>query len=343
MTTHGVDTQIDLTFVIPAFNEAKFLPATLGSLAAQELGGIRAEILVVDGRSEDNSAEIVRSFENNPTGQASCRLLDNPRRRTPAGFNTGIANARGRIIGFGGAHTVYPPHFFAAAVNLIDSGVAEVVGGGWNRYVPSTNTILGRAMALLYSSPMGAGVAAYHRRTTPGLVDTVYGGFYKREVFSVVGTFDESLTRNQDNELNARVVAAGMKIYFDPVLSTEYLMKTELLTFLRRGYMFGLYHPQTWSLNPKALRLRHLIPAVFVLYLVTAAIVSLIFPHLWYWIPLLLYGILLTSAAVALARTHSILVAFTAIPLFFGFHVAYGSGTLAGAAKLGLKQSKQRP
>ena len=122
---------------------------------------------------------------------------------------------------------------------------------------------------------MGAGVAAYHRKKSPGYVDTVWD--LSREIFTQIGLFNEKLTRNQDNELNARVFKAGYKIFFHPGLSTTYIQKTDIASFFKRAYHFGFYRPTTWMVNPGSFRFRHFIPAAWVLYLISLFVVRLIY------------------------------------------------------------------
>lgn len=320
----------DLTFVIPFLDEAGHLQATMDSLARQELGPFSAEVLLVDGMSTDGSAELARArCAAISTPQLDFRVLENPGRRAPFAFNLGIQQARGRYVGFGGAHSDYPPHYFRTAIELLDKGVADVVGGGHDEHRTSSNGPLARAMSHLYRSRIGSGVAAYHRRRTPGFVDTVYGGFYRREVFDAVGGFNVRLTRNQDNELNARVVSSGRRIYFDPRLSTSYVMKTDFRTFFRRGFMFGRYHPETWAANLASFRLRHVIPGLAVVYLAVALGLA---ANGWYHAlaPLALYAVLLAGEAVRIARSDGPAVGLLTIPLFSGYHLSYGLGTMAG-------------
>ena len=180
-----------------------------------------------------------------PTSSVSFRLLRAEGQGTAAAFNTGLAQSKAPVIGFGGAHTLYPDDHFATALSLLRAGRYQVVGGGVAKHaVPDRKGVWAKAMSLLCSSVAGAGVAAFHRRTEAGCVDTVYGGFYLREVFERVGSFDDALERNQDNELNARVSTAGFTIFFDPRLSTTYVMKTDPAKFLRRGFTLGSYHPR---------------------------------------------------------------------------------------------------
>jgi Glycosyltransferases, probably involved in cell wall biogenesis len=322
----------DISFVVPFRNEGAFLRATCDSLANQDIGTFSAEILLVDGDSNDSSRAIAEEYLSSRHTGIVFRLFDNPRRRTPFGFNLGIAEAKGTYIGFGGAHTVYPPKYLKTAVMLLQSGDADVVGGGASRFIPSREGALARAMASLYQSTMGAGVAAYWRKRTPGYVDTVFGGFYRREVFAKVGRFDTRLARNQDNELNSRVTAAGFKILFHPSLSSEYVLKTEPYGFFARAFRFGFYHPQTWVINPRSFKLRHAVPAVFTIYVVALLLFRGAAPA-WAFAPMVAYFLLLVFAALQVARLSSALSGALTVPVFFLFHLAYGAGILVGAGK----------
>lgn len=332
----------DVSFIVPILNEERYLDATLRSLSAQELGTLRAEVLVLDGGSTDGSAAIVERFASQRDGNVSFRLIPNPRKRTPAAFNIGITAAAAEVIGLGGAHTIYPATYFRTAVELLRGGTAEVVGGGHDAHIPSVSSTVGRAMACLYLSPVGSGVASYHRRKSAGFVDTVYGGFYKRSVFDRIGLFDETLTRNQDNELNARVLCAGFRIYFDPRLSTQYVMKAELPTFLRRGYLFGRFHAETWRRTPNAFRVRHAIPGILVLYLLTAVVSGVVLRSWLPLVPLVIYFLALLVGAVSLARTKPLGVAFLTVPLFAAYHLAYGTGTVVGVLRESVKGTPSR-
>ena len=64
----------------------------------------------------------------------------------------------------------------------------------------------------------GTGAGFRVGRTEAGPVDTLAFGAYRREVFERLGTFDEELVRNQDDEFNLRLTRAGGTIWMDPSL-----------------------------------------------------------------------------------------------------------------------------
>ena len=115
-----------------------------------------------------------------------------------------------------GAHSVYDRDYVERCVrSLLRSGADNV--GGVLRIVPRDDTLMGAAIALASGSGFGSG-DAYTKRgaRSPRLVDTVFGGCYRREVFDRVGLFDERLARSQDFDFNLRLRRAGGKILLDP-------------------------------------------------------------------------------------------------------------------------------
>lgn len=81
-----------LTVAIPTFNSAHFLPDAVASIMRQGLDDF--EILIVDNASEDNTEEVVRSFENrriryirNPSNLGACE-----------NGNCCLANSQGRYF-----------------------------------------------------------------------------------------------------------------------------------------------------------------------------------------------------------------------------------------------------
>lgn len=325
-----------ITFVVPFRNEEDFIEATLESLAQQLLVDIEAEVILVDGLSSDASRAIALRYVDRSTAPLRFRLVENPGRTTPAGFNLGLRLAESPLVGFGGAHTLYPQDYLQNAYNLLMSGVADIVGGGHSDILSSTDDLFSRTSVCLYTTPMGAGVASYHRRKTAGYVDTVYGGVYRRELFDKVGVFDEQLTKNQDNELNARITSAGYRIYFDPVLNTAYVQKTNFKAFMRRALNFGRFHPETWFRNPRSFRLRHAIPLIWTAYLGSLAVLEFIgSSRRVLRSPLLLYLILLLGSAANLSvKKRSPIIGLLSIPLFALYHFLYGLGTILGFGRL---------
>ena len=111
----------------------------------------------------------------------------------------------------------------------------------------------------------GIGDAEFRLLPKPGLADTVPYGFFKRNVFEKVGLFDERLVRNQDYELNRRILANGGRIWLDPRIVVQYYNQD--LTMLTCGFWrltrelcgMGLQESLPWE-SSLAQRYLHLLP-----------------------------------------------------------------------------------
>ena len=74
----------ELTVSMPAYNSGPFIEQAIDSVLRQE--GVEFVLIVVDDGSEDETAEIVRTFKD-----PRVRLLENPR-------NRGIAYCHNRVM-----------------------------------------------------------------------------------------------------------------------------------------------------------------------------------------------------------------------------------------------------
>ena len=99
--------QIALSVVIPAYNEAQRLPATLESLRAfLDRDGRTAEVIIVDDGSLDGTSETVRGIER--TDQR-IRLIRLPQNRGKGyAVRTGVVNAAGKLVLFADADGATP-------------------------------------------------------------------------------------------------------------------------------------------------------------------------------------------------------------------------------------------
>jgi glycosyltransferase involved in cell wall biosynthesis len=109
--------------VIPAYNAADYIEATIASATRQTLADI--EIIVVDDRSTDDTADRVAAMrERDPR----ISLLALPENRGPSGArNAGITAARGTWIALLDADDAYAPERIAALVELGEDKSADLV------------------------------------------------------------------------------------------------------------------------------------------------------------------------------------------------------------------------
>lgn len=114
---------LELSVIIPAFNEEALLGDTLASVAGALAGcGVdgRAEVIVVDNNSSDGTAEIARSM--------GARVIFEPENQISRARNAGGRAARGRFLVFLDADTRLTAALLEQALGNLRSGAC--CGGG---------------------------------------------------------------------------------------------------------------------------------------------------------------------------------------------------------------------
>ena len=328
-----------VSMILPVRNEANHIEACLGRLLEQDYPRHLSEILVVDGCSDDDTADVVRRIqERHP--EVSLRLLRNPLHTVPPALNLGIRAATGDVVIRVDGHTVPHVDYVSRCVAaLAESGAANVGGV----IEPRGATSFGRAVALATQHPLGAGDARYRIGGAAGDVDTVPFGAFRRDIFERVGLFDESMVRNQDYEFNVRIRDAGERIYLDPMIRATYSPRDTVKDLWSQYFQYGWWRVETWKRHPDSLRWRQAVPAIAASFFV---LLTLIAP--WSPIATALLGVATAVylAAVSLiswriarlsASVGRVVLAFVTI------HFAYGFGFLANVISGGRFPFRAQP
>jgi succinoglycan biosynthesis protein ExoA len=259
-----VSGQPRVTVVVPARNEARHIEACVRSILRQRVpGGL--ELLVVDGRSEDDTAEHAR--------RAGALVLDNPARCTPAALNRGLAAAQGEVIVRFDAHGEMPDGYVAACLEaLAAEGAANV--GGWVAVEP--HGPWGRALAVALASQLGVGNSRLWRCPPPGSqrrdVDSISFGCFRTADLRGAGGWSESFHSNQDFELNHRLRRAGGRVVFDPAVWSIYRPRESLRAIARQYWRYGRWKAVLLARDPRSLRTRQLAPPALLATVATAAV-----------------------------------------------------------------------
>ncbi len=122
---------IQLSIVVPAFNEEDRLGATLAAIDTWAAGReARIEVIVVDDGSTDGTLEIARTWacEARKTGDAVPRVLNEPHRGKGAAVARGVRSASGAVRMFMDADLAVPLVFVERVVEEIRRGADVAIG-----------------------------------------------------------------------------------------------------------------------------------------------------------------------------------------------------------------------
>jgi len=323
-----------VSVIVPVRNESASIREILAGLAYQDISPAEYEILVIDGRSDDDTAAIVRDFQRDIPNLV---LLENPKRLASAGRNVGVQHARGDYVVIVDGHCqVREPRLLTRVLEAFESSGADCLG----RPQPlkaDRPTAFQRAVAAARSSWLGHNPDSHIYSDRAGFVsaDNVAVA-YRRQVFDRVGLFDESFDACEDVEFNTRVRRAGLTCYFTPAIAVAYQPRATLTGLMYQMMRYGRGRARLARKSPATITGPSLLPPLWLIGLATASIVSLFSPALAMvsaaTVAAYLAVILVESARVSWMQSH---VSAWRLPLVFAaIHAGFGWGylreTLAG-------------
>ncbi|MBN1594255.1 MAG: glycosyltransferase family 2 protein [Candidatus Coatesbacteria bacterium] len=327
-----------ISVVIPMRNERESIAANLRALAANDLAKDEFEVIVVDGMSEDGSADTAMKVLGE---MGNGRVLQNPKGITPVALNIGVENAWGDIIIILGAHSEVFPDFLSKNLEALESTGADCVGG--TLIHASSENLLGNVINIAQNSPFGSGGAGFRYSDRPAYVNTVPFGAYRKDVFEKIGGFDEVLYKGQDAEFNFRMIDSGMKIYYSPEIRTRYFSRSTLRRLFKQFLAMGWSKVFIFYLHPRLLKAYYYLPLLFTLGILAvigrAAFASKL-ELLAYLTAGLLYIGMCIGSGLFFARKKGIelqsgLKAAALFPIcFFLMHFGYGLGIIKGLFEL---------
>lgn len=337
-----------ISAMIVVRNEEKYIGKCFRSLLEQSYPVDKYEILIIDGMSEDSTLVIAKKIEERygfrevedskgkvSTTKVQVHYLENPKKILAVGWNIGIKNAKGdyvvRIDAHGYAHRDF---LLNSMKTMLKLGDAVCVGGAMQSEAISEK---GEIIANILSSPFGVGNAKFRYSKKAEYVDTVAFGLYKKEIFSKVGYFDETLKRNQDNDMHRRIREVGGKFFLNPEIKSTYHPRDTVKDMLKQGFQNGRWNIITFKNGKKSLSLRHLIPLFFVLGILGCGIMGFLFYQLWVLLVSVLAFYLALGLVFSLKKTRKLKQVLVMPFLFLLFHILYGMGSLISIFNCGGK------
>lgn len=250
--------QPGVSYIMPVLNEAEFIRPAVETILAQDYDGDK-EIVLALGPSIDDTNAVVAAMQ---ASEPRIRTVDNPRAATPIGLNLAIAATRYPVVIRVDAHSELAPGYTRDGIEVLRSSGAANAGGLMHA---KGETPFQKAVARAYMSKVGLGGPAYHTGSEAGESESAYLGVFRREVFTLVGTFDETLKRGQDWELNLRIREAGGLVWFDPRLEVTYWPRTTWAKVVRQFHATGVWRAELTRRYGTRNSLRYFAPPLLVL------------------------------------------------------------------------------
>ncbi|MEE9298004.1 MAG: glycosyltransferase family 2 protein [Acidimicrobiia bacterium] len=317
-----------VSVILPTYNEELHIDACLDSVYSQTYGPSNLEVLVVDGGSADRTVELAEAWREKLPG---LRVLDNPKRQQGAALNIALENATSDLIVRLDAHSRYATDYVERCIDALGRSDATVVGGPMR---PEGETPFGEAVAAATTTPIGVGPGRFHYSEVEEFVDTVFLGAFRRSDIIAAGGYDEDIRQAaEDHELNFRITKSGGTILLDPTIRSIYRPRSSPGALWKQYHNYGQGKVSTLMKHRALPTWRPLVPALFVLGLITSTIWLAFRPtRLAGLLALTAYGALVLVTSVVKSRFRPMPAGRTAYAILI-MHVSYGLGFLGGIAR----------
>jgi len=230
------------TVVIPCYNEAAFIGATLTSLAAQR--GAAFALIVVDNASTDGSKALVRDWAA-AHPEIAVQLIDEPRPGQVHALHAGLRAVTTELVAVCDADTAYPPDYLAGAAAIFDARGADTVA------VLAHDAVAGREGALA-----ARGRRWLYSHVIPVLLSgqAHAGGYahcYRTAALEAAGGYDASIWPYvvKDHELAHRILKHGRIAYAPDHWCIPSLRRAD-----RKGVRWTLFERIVYHATPYVLK-----------------------------------------------------------------------------------------
>ncbi len=317
-----------LSIIVPCRNEIDYIENLLESINNQDYPREFVELIVVDGMSDDGTNEYLKTLD-----VKNLVVLENHAQYVSNAMNIGIINATGNIIVRMDVHSIFPENYLSTLVAHIDSFPKIGNVGVPCKTLSANNSFESLAISMALSSSLGVGNSLFRTKipTKYELVDTVPFGCWKKEIFEIIGLFDEDLIRNQDDEFNQRILNAGMEIHLLPGPQVQYFGRQDFKSHAKMFYQYGLFKPLVNKKIGKITTLRQLAPVALVLYMSTMLMMTVFS----FFISILMFSIFvcgywMSSIAYFIKNKKNFYLLIHFILAILIAHISYGMGYLRG-------------
>lgn len=321
---------IKLSVICPFYNEERYVRQCVEGILSQDYPLQETEVFFVDGRSTDRSRELLEAYA---AQYPFIHILDNPQRIVPVAMNLALERAQGEVVIRLDMHATYAPNYFSALTRRLAELSADNVG------CPVQTDVLRktpRSLAIreVLCNRLGVGDSLFRLGVQEVReVDTVPFGCFPRSVFERFGKYDERLVRNQDIELNKRILRGGGKIYLVPDTSCTYYARENFSALAKNNFLNGKWNLLTvyYTRELRSLSLRHFIPLLFLLSWTLPLLLGILFsPFVWLaFLSLGLYFIVISFESLKLSFQKRLNFLYLHLS-FFILHCSYGFGSLMG-------------
>ena len=210
-----------VSIIVPSYNHAQFLEERIESILNQDFDNF--EVILLDDLSSDNSAEILKKYQDHPK-VSHCIINEKNSGSTFYQWNKGIDLAKGELIWIAESDDVADPEFLAKLVPKFDQNPDLVLAYSQSYRMNAQGEVTGTwkdctdsSDAELFTNDFELSGLEYFEKflKTGNTIPNASGVIFKKQTYLDVGGANPRLKFIGDWDIWAKVVTQG-DIFFTP-------------------------------------------------------------------------------------------------------------------------------
>ena len=194
----------EITVIIPMFNSENTIKTCIDSVLHQTYKG-KAEVIVVNDGSKDNSKAIVEEIIKNNNSDIEIQLINKENGGVSSARNKGLALAKGQYIALIDSDDRWLENKLEVQMNILKSSTdIDFIGCARNNEVLK---IFGKKVETLHKATAKELLVKMYPQTSTAV--------FKRKLFEQFGGYNEDMTHAEDGNLWIRY-CANANFYYMP-------------------------------------------------------------------------------------------------------------------------------
>lgn len=317
------------SLIAPTFSRPDEVYEFLESLTHQQYSDF--EVIIADGSPHDDVKPVVNPF----MGKLNLIYIYEKYLPVSDARNRAAEVANGDWLMFLDSDCIIPEYYLQRVDKFIELNKVELFGGPDKAHESFTPTQ--KAISYAMTSILTTGgirgkekhVGVFHPR-----------GFnmgIKKQAFLEVNGYATDFRCGEDIELSMRLLEKGKKSALIPEAFVYHKRRTDFLKFFKQVFRFGAARINIWQRHPKELKITHLFPTVFMLFVLSVPFQFFISENLFYFSSLILFLYSIANFVLATKETGSIKTGFLSLIAAYVMLFGYGWGFLKNFVEVKVK------
>ena len=287
-----------VSIIIPLFNRPDEISELLSSLTHQDVLNTHPddcalfEVIVVEDGSTISSKEIVQSYAD----KLPIIYLEKENGGPAQARNFGVDHCNGNWLTFIDSDCVLPSGWLRAIINTTQDDNTDLFGGADK--ASSDFSPIQKAINYSMTSFFTTGGIRGSKNSMEKFHPRSFNMTIRKSIFDKVGQFASDMRFGEDVDLSIRLMKAGARSGYIEDAWLYHKRRVDFTKFYRQVRASGTARIALWHKHPHSLKLVHLMPLAFFLYLigtiVTVAIPLPSYITLLVILPLVIWTLLIT-------------------------------------------------